>query len=270
MRPNVACSASSIAAARSILSARSAIGVRRYVRNVSAASAILASISAPVSASKVFNVSAVAGLIVAIGICQSLPETRHVDSAIMVTMSETFKVPVRYREGRRLRRPPPERAQRRRPVPDGFQAPDRPLRQDARQPHDLGRACRPRRPRRCLRNGSERWSSRASSSSIPERPLPVAAGACREPDAGGRGEQPGRFRSVCPLLGSVEEDIVACFRNGGGVPYERFPRFHAVMAEDSGRRLSPRSNPIFFRSCPAWRRAASDAMSMSAAAVAAF
>jgi ubiquinone/menaquinone biosynthesis C-methylase UbiE len=38
-----------------------------------------------------------------------------------------------------------------------------------------------------------------------------------------------------PLLGSVEDDIVGCFREGGGVPYERFPRFHAVMAEDSGQ-----------------------------------
>jgi SAM-dependent methyltransferase len=38
-----------------------------------------------------------------------------------------------------------------------------------------------------------------------------------------------------PLLGSVEDDIVNCFRHGGGVPYERFPRFHAVMAEDSAQ-----------------------------------
>jgi 2-polyprenyl-3-methyl-5-hydroxy-6-metoxy-1,4-benzoquinol methylase len=38
-----------------------------------------------------------------------------------------------------------------------------------------------------------------------------------------------------PLLGSVEDDIIECFRHGGGVPYERFPRFHAVMAEDSGQ-----------------------------------
>ena len=30
-------------------------------------------------------------------------------------------------------------------------------------------------------------------------------------------------------------NIVNCFRNGGGVPYDRFPRFHAVMAEDSGQ-----------------------------------
>jgi 2-polyprenyl-3-methyl-5-hydroxy-6-metoxy-1,4-benzoquinol methylase len=33
----------------------------------------------------------------------------------------------------------------------------------------------------------------------------------------------------------VEDDIVARFKQGGGVPYERYPRFHAVMAEDSGQ-----------------------------------
>jgi 2-polyprenyl-3-methyl-5-hydroxy-6-metoxy-1,4-benzoquinol methylase len=37
------------------------------------------------------------------------------------------------------------------------------------------------------------------------------------------------------LLGSVEDDILGCFRNGGGVPYEKFHRFHEVMAEDSGQ-----------------------------------
>ena len=42
------------------------------------------------------------------------------------------------------------------------------------------------------------------------------------------------FAQYVSLLGSVEDDIVECFRRGGGVPYERFPRFHAVMAEDSG------------------------------------
>jgi SAM-dependent methyltransferase len=45
----------------------------------------------------------------------------------------------------------------------------------------------------------------------------------------------GVFAQYIPLLGNVEEDIVECFRKGGGVPYERFPRFHAVMAEDSGQ-----------------------------------
>jgi SAM-dependent methyltransferase len=36
-----------------------------------------------------------------------------------------------------------------------------------------------------------------------------------------------------PLLGSVEDEIVGCFERGGGVPYESFGRFHAVMAEES-------------------------------------
>jgi 2-polyprenyl-3-methyl-5-hydroxy-6-metoxy-1,4-benzoquinol methylase len=43
------------------------------------------------------------------------------------------------------------------------------------------------------------------------------------------------FAQYIPLLGAVEDDIVACFQHGGGVPYDRFPRFHAVMAEDSGQ-----------------------------------
>jgi 2-polyprenyl-3-methyl-5-hydroxy-6-metoxy-1,4-benzoquinol methylase len=43
------------------------------------------------------------------------------------------------------------------------------------------------------------------------------------------------FSQYIPVLGGVEDDIVACFRNGGGVPYGKFPRFHAVMAEDSAQ-----------------------------------
>ncbi len=43
------------------------------------------------------------------------------------------------------------------------------------------------------------------------------------------------FAQDISVLGGVEDDIVECFLKGGGVPYERFPRFHAVMAEDSGQ-----------------------------------
>jgi ubiquinone/menaquinone biosynthesis C-methylase UbiE len=43
------------------------------------------------------------------------------------------------------------------------------------------------------------------------------------------------FTQYISLLGSVEDAIVDCFKAGGGVPYERFPRFHEVMAEDSGQ-----------------------------------
>lgn len=43
------------------------------------------------------------------------------------------------------------------------------------------------------------------------------------------------FAQYIPLLGAVEDQIVHCFRHGGGVPYESFHRFHEVMAEDSGQ-----------------------------------
>src|SRR5262245_14433773 len=37
------------------------------------------------------------------------------------------------------------------------------------------------------------------------------------------------------VLGAVEDDIVRCFKDGGGVPYEHFERFHDVMAEESAQ-----------------------------------
>ena len=36
------------------------------------------------------------------------------------------------------------------------------------------------------------------------------------------------------MMALVEDQIVDCFRHGGGVPYSAFPGFHALMAEDSG------------------------------------
>ncbi|MFB2893420.1 class I SAM-dependent methyltransferase [Aerosakkonemataceae cyanobacterium BLCC-F50] len=37
------------------------------------------------------------------------------------------------------------------------------------------------------------------------------------------------------VLGTVEDQIVDCFFNGGGVPYSQYKRFHEVMAEESGQ-----------------------------------
>lgn len=47
------------------------------------------------------------------------------------------------------------------------------------------------------------------------------------------------FAQYIAVLGAVEDDIVDCFRYGGGVPYEKFGRFHEVMAEDSGQSVLP-------------------------------
>ena len=47
------------------------------------------------------------------------------------------------------------------------------------------------------------------------------------------------FAQYVPLLGSVEDDVVRCFTEGGGVPYSHYARFHEVMAEDSGQTVLP-------------------------------
>ncbi|KAA1418444.1 class I SAM-dependent methyltransferase [Nocardioides humilatus] len=61
--------------------------------------------------------------------------------------------------------------------------------------------------------------------------LPAEHAACLTTAAG-----PGNFArmmQLVPLLAQVESDVVRCFTEGGGVGYEGFPRFHALMNEDS-------------------------------------
>ncbi len=43
-----------------------------------------------------------------------------------------------------------------------------------------------------------------------------------------------RFTQYIALLAEVEQPIIECFRNGGGLSYSQYPRFHRVMAEESG------------------------------------
>ncbi len=47
------------------------------------------------------------------------------------------------------------------------------------------------------------------------------------------------FAQYLPTLAQVEDQVVECFRNGGGVPYAAYPRFQEVMAEDSGQSIVP-------------------------------
>jgi hypothetical protein len=44
-----------------------------------------------------------------------------------------------------------------------------------------------------------------------------------------------------PMLAEVEQGIVRCFREGGGLSYADYPRFHAVMAEDSAAMVDIRA-----------------------------
>jgi 2-polyprenyl-3-methyl-5-hydroxy-6-metoxy-1,4-benzoquinol methylase len=43
-----------------------------------------------------------------------------------------------------------------------------------------------------------------------------------------------RVAQFIPLLGEVEQKIIGCFANGGGLPYSEYPRFHKLMAEMNG------------------------------------
>jgi SAM-dependent methyltransferase len=43
------------------------------------------------------------------------------------------------------------------------------------------------------------------------------------------------FTQYIHVFAGVEDEIVECFKKGGGVPYEKYPRFHTVLAEDSGQ-----------------------------------
>ena len=43
------------------------------------------------------------------------------------------------------------------------------------------------------------------------------------------------FLQFTALMGNVEDDIIDCFRNGGGVPYSAYPKFQQLMAEESAQ-----------------------------------
>jgi ubiquinone/menaquinone biosynthesis C-methylase UbiE len=43
------------------------------------------------------------------------------------------------------------------------------------------------------------------------------------------------FAQYLALVGEVEGDVVDAFRSGGGVPYERYPRFQEVQREETAR-----------------------------------
>ena len=53
-----------------------------------------------------------------------------------------------------------------------------------------------------------------------------------------RASGPGNIAAMAQftsLMGGVEDDIVECFQQGGGVPYSRYPKFQQLMAEMSAQ-----------------------------------
>ena len=67
----------------------------------------------------------------------------------------------------------------------------------------------------------------------PKYTLPVEHAACLTSAAGA--DNMGVFSQYIGLMGAVEDQVVDCFRHGGGVAYSEYKRFHEVMAEDSGQ-----------------------------------
>jgi len=45
----------------------------------------------------------------------------------------------------------------------------------------------------------------------------------------------GSFAEFVSLMGNVEDQVVACFQRGGGVPYSAFPKFQSLMASLSAQ-----------------------------------
>lgn len=43
-----------------------------------------------------------------------------------------------------------------------------------------------------------------------------------------------RVAQFIPLLSEVEQKVIRCFHDGGGLSYAEYPRFHTLMAEQSG------------------------------------
>jgi SAM-dependent methyltransferase len=53
-----------------------------------------------------------------------------------------------------------------------------------------------------------------------------------------RASSPNNLAVTCqfiPLMGMIEDAILEVFRSGGGLHYHDYPRFHEIMAEDSGQ-----------------------------------
>lgn len=67
---------------------------------------------------------------------------------------------------------------------------------------------------------------------LPESYAPALAGA-------GSADSLAPFMQYVGLMGSIEDKVIECFRNGGGVPYEAYESFVDVMSEESGQTVLP-------------------------------
>lgn len=67
---------------------------------------------------------------------------------------------------------------------------------------------------------------------LPEAYAPVLSG-------GASADNLAPFMQYVGLMGTVEDKVIDCFRNGGGVPYEAFETFVDVMSQESSQTVLP-------------------------------
>ncbi len=70
------------------------------------------------------------------------------------------------------------------------------------------------------------------------------------------------FMQYVAVLASVEDGIVRCFRDGGGLGYEHFPRFQEVMAEDSAQTVLAALDEAILPLVPGLRQRLDDGIDM--------
>lgn len=58
------------------------------------------------------------------------------------------------------------------------------------------------------------------------------------------------YAQFFPLLATVEQQLLECFRHGGGVPYSEFTDFHRVMGEISAQRMDVLLVPVLLPLVP--------------------
>ncbi len=58
------------------------------------------------------------------------------------------------------------------------------------------------------------------------------------------------YAQYISLCAAVEDELVECFKHGGGVPYDSYERFHEVMAESSGKRFDATLVPVVLPMVP--------------------
>ena len=102
------------------------------------------------------------------------------------------------------------------------------------------------RPRVARRHGHRRHC-RHTTPRRANYPLPAEQAACSDPRC--RAGQPGHAHAVRRPARQGRGPGVACFRDGGGVPYSAYPKFHGSWPRRAARSTTRRSSTAIAPAC---------------------